>query len=709
MGEEPLANEDDSEIDLTIQEYGDTTLWQLVGDYDRAEVRAYIVGATRVEANGLTLTADATQTIDAIVVAGAVALTGGGAGVSVSGAGVYAENRIATDVKAFVDGDDATTPAIETVTVDVGSIAITATDASGINAVAGAAAIAAAIGGVGVAVSIGLSIAINEVANDVAAFIAHATVDSDGDIVLSAKSEGRKVFDLTTTAADDWAADLDNAATAAPDDPNTPADEAADDRDDDADILANLADAFTGDNALTFAHRFTSDESEAQTVNPGDAVLVAAGHTAGGTPGLVYRYTGEDPADDLALSGVDYTDADWERVLPTVSAIEAGSSWMVVAGDDVWVLTRVDDAIVVSRPTIGAVTVAASVAAGLGAIGVAVSGAGAVAENTVLSTAKAYIDSSVIGTTDDPVGNIDLDAASTASVIATVAAASAAIGIGVTGAGVGASIGISVARNIIGGPNPVDSVIPEVGAFLRDTSVTASGALTLDAAGGQGDRCPRGRDVGGCWRGCRRGHRLQRCGRVGRNTIAADVQAFIAATTTATVSAASVALSASDASAIAALAGSASLAAGIGTVGAAISVGVTLARNTVTSDVAAYVTNVAVTATGALGITLAATNAASITVIAAAASVAVGGGLVGIGISGAGADAANIILTRTTGTRRARRSPPPASSRSRPRPPPPLTPSWVQPRPQSARASWAPGRPSAPRSPATRSAGCPPR
>ncbi|HZK06225.1 MAG TPA: hypothetical protein VFC82_10350 [Actinomycetaceae bacterium] len=559
--------------DLSTLEYGDTTQWRLVGTDDRAQVRAYISGATRVEADALTLAADAKQTIDALVATGAVALTGGGTAVGVSGAGVYAENRIATDVQAFVDGDDPdTTPVTEKTTIDAGGIDITATDASGINAVAGAAAIAAAIGGVGAAVSIGLSLAFNLVANDVAAYIAHATVDSDGDIVLAATAEGPDAFALTGVNA----TQLKNAA---------------------------------------------SNPTEAN-LKPIRAAFTAAGH-------------------ELPTA-------------PVVSTIAADGSWLVTSGSEVYVITRSGDTLVASRPTIGAVAVAASVGAGLGAIGVAVSGAGAVAENTVLSTVNAYLDASAVTRAVD----VDIHAASSASVIATIASASAAIGIGVTIAGVGASIGVSIARNTIGTAVKSADALPEVGAFMRNTSVSASGAVGLDAAGNQTIAAVVIAMSAAVGAGAGVGAGMSGAGVRSENTITSDVRAFISATTSATVTAASVRLRAADRSAIAATAGSAGLTAGIGLLGgAAIAIGATTALNTIATDVAAYLLNVSVRATATdnptdpaavTGIAVTADNSAIISAISAAASLAIGGGLaVGIGISGAGAQAINVILTTT--------------------------------------------------------------
>ena len=149
--------------DLTVQEYGDASLWkQVLVSPNAAEVQAYVLRSSVTATGQLKLEATSSQTIDAIVVAGAVALSGGGAGVSVSGAGVFVENKIATAVKAFVNGDGA-------LGISAHDILITADDSSSIRSIAGAASIAASIGAVGVAVSIGLAIAFNEVSDDVEA------------------------------------------------------------------------------------------------------------------------------------------------------------------------------------------------------------------------------------------------------------------------------------------------------------------------------------------------------------------------------------------------------------------------------------------------------------------------------------------------------------------------------------------------------------
>jgi len=491
--------------DLTIQEYANPELWkQVLPPVNAAQVDAYLRDSS-VHADGdLTVSSSAEESIDAIVIAVAVAIAGGtSTGVGVSGAGVYTENKIAVDAKAYIqgDGDDG---------VSAASITVTADNSSGIRAVAGAAAIAAAFsGGVSVAVSIGLSIAFNEVSGDIAAYIKDANTKveaTDGDIVVSATSAGKLLFMLTGVSADD----LDDLAKADKDDPDTVANEETADPTDDNGKYVALDDAFrtagfalhpgagyqsgAGTKTLNVGNKVlvspkyggggipgtvyvyvgtngasvnlsTQNYADltkwlpssgtanyesgagAQTLNRGDTVQVSTAYSGLGTVGLTYRYKGSSGT-SLNLGGQSYTGSDWERVLPTVSAMGMGSAWQVVAGNDVYIVTNVatdsGDELHVSRATIDAISVAASVAiAGGVSAAVAVSGAGAVALNVVLTKTNAYIMGSKITEATD----VDLDATSTSSISAIIASFSAAVGIGVGTAGIGASIGISIAWN----------------------------------------------------------------------------------------------------------------------------------------------------------------------------------------------------------------------------------------------------------------------
>ncbi len=815
--------------DLTMQEYGDASLWkQVLIAPNAAQVQAYVLRSS-VDATGqLKLQATSTQTIDAIVVAGAVALSGGGAGVSVSGAGVFVENKIATAVKAFIDGDGAAG-------ISAHDILITADDGSSIRSIAGAASVAAAIGAVGVSIAIGLAIAFNEVSDDVAAFIRNADTKveaKNGDVKVSATSHGSD--GVTLNGVTDVV--LDDLARTEQDDPATSAiDEAAVDAVDETTRLIALDNAFrnagrelqygfaytTGSgtktlspgtkvlvspgyalggtpgssyiyigasgsfnlaaqnyadttkwalasgsatyttasgthtlnkgNSVTVAAgylnggtpgdtytyvgpngasidlgledyndgaRWSSWAAPARyasltTLNKGDTVKVAAGYGGGGTPGLVYRFIGTNPT-TVNLATQNYASGNWERVLPTVTAL-SDTSWQVVGGTDVYIVKQVGNALQVSRATIDAVTVAASVAlaGGVGA-GVAVSGAGAYAENVVLTKTNAFIqDSKVTQAT-----NVDLDATASASISALVASLSAAIGIGVGAAGIGASIGLSIARNFIGfdpsapgytctapacylstaatstitpgkrvqiasgdragevyeyvggttltNPNlstqdytdtskwkQIAPNAAEIQAYVKNSSISASGALTADAASSQAIAALVVAGSVAVGAGAVVGVGFSGAGVFAENRIATYVKAFIDGDGTAStgITVGSVALHATDASAIAAFAGAVSVAFALGgAAGVSISIGVSLARNQIESEIAAYIANADTTVTTNSGdIVVSADEGASIKVIAAAASVAAGLGLgVGIGASGAGADASNVILGRTS-------------------------------------------------------------
>ena len=116
----------------------------------------------------LSITADAAQTIDAFVLAGSVAIGAGGTfAVSAAGAGAASDNRITTDVAAFIDGDRTGGISATTVTVTAGNL-------SHINADTAAASLAAALsGGVSVSVAIGVSLASNLIDSNVESLVSY--------------------------------------------------------------------------------------------------------------------------------------------------------------------------------------------------------------------------------------------------------------------------------------------------------------------------------------------------------------------------------------------------------------------------------------------------------------------------------------------------------------------------------------------------------
>ncbi|NBS66721.1 MAG: hypothetical protein EBT33_20720, partial [Betaproteobacteria bacterium] len=161
-----------------------------------------------------------------------------------------------------------------------------------------------------------------------------------------------------------------------------------------------------------------SDEDLWERVEPdtvelrkGDTVKIAPSHGEGGTAGAVYRYFGKNNQ-SVNLSTVDYTDdSQWELVKPelNLAVIEPGQSWRIVdgAGDSYTIVKRLraDGSydVSVNRVNINAVSVAASAAIGVsaGGQGLAFSGAGAIAVNTIRGNTDALIIGSVVESAGD--------------------------------------------------------------------------------------------------------------------------------------------------------------------------------------------------------------------------------------------------------------------------------------------------------------------
>ena len=170
---------------LEGQDYLNPRLWKQVNvNKTPVSVQAFTQGSSIQTSGMLHVHASGAQVIDAIVFSAALGIAAGvGTGVGVSGAGVYAENRIVGTIKAFVNGTGSSG-------ITAGSVRIDAADASQIHATAIAASLAVAIGGdLGVAIAIGLTIAFNEVDVDVDAHVASGTVTTAGTGTIEIKAD----------------------------------------------------------------------------------------------------------------------------------------------------------------------------------------------------------------------------------------------------------------------------------------------------------------------------------------------------------------------------------------------------------------------------------------------------------------------------------------------------------------------------------------
>ena len=271
------------------------------------------------------------------------------------------------------------------------------------------------------------------------------------------------------------------------------------------------------------------------------------------------------------------------------------------------------------------------------------SGAGAVALNVVLSKTNAAIEDSTVTATT---GDVTLNATGNSAITATVIAASLAVGGGVVG--VAASIGVAISKNMIGWRLDGSSDAAEVRATIRNSSVTAGGNLRLTSVSGAkisalvfAGSVAVGGGLGALG--------LAGSGVFVENRIQVVVQSAIDGDGPSGISAATVSLDASDASTVTAFAGAVALAAAFGGVGAALSIGVSLARNDISNDVEASISNTFHGVVARVGaITLDARELATINAVTAAAALAASGGFfAGVALSGAGADATNAIYTKT--------------------------------------------------------------
>ena len=635
IGSSPLLGA----VDLSVQSYGDPTAWEQVGMGNTgAQVEAYSAGSAITSGGSLTISSTETATINAVVVAASVAIAGGGdAGVGVSAGGVFTQNLIDEDVKAYVDGDGG-------LGISATSATITATDSAGIEVIAGAASVAAAIGQVGVAVSIGLAIALNTVSGNVAAYIANTPVGfstTSGSISVTATESGIPVIDPNTSEQ----LDLTTYGVTGSD----------------LDSLAELS----------------------STNQQGTADLTALG-TALADGGL-------STSSSISVAPLNGSD-------PGVTPVVPGSAWeIVVQGGPTYIVTLVNGHLLVSQSTISAIAAAASLAASVGEVGISVAGAGAVAFNQISTDDNAYIN----GGTLSSAGAVTLTATSTASITATIAAFSAAIGIGGSvgvGVSIGVSIaqneiGSSGALDQVQAYVLGASVSAGSALTLTATSAETIGAFVLAASAAVGGGGDVGIGASGSGVSATNGIAVDTAAFIdgdGATGISASsigltasdtstIQAFAGAATVAAAFGAyagvavsigialaendignvvaafitgagsvldatsgSLALSASESAQIDALTWAASLAVGGGIGGVAVSGAGASALNDITTKTNAFISSSTNVSTAG-SLTLIATDSSSLTAVVAAVSAAVAGGVGGVGGSVGIALARNIV------------------------------------------------------------------
>jgi hypothetical protein len=746
-------------------------------EYDYAGAIAYVKNSTVEADDAFTQTAVSEETIKAAVVAVSAAVAPGGVGVGVSGTGVVAINAIAADIKSTVENS----------TINAGSVKLTADDTSQIMAFAGSASVAAAFGGVGVGVSIGVALAHNMIHNDVAAtilnssvtstsgsigvhalehsqinavsaaassaltvggvavsvsgagaeatnvvltktnaYIENSTVDSAGDVNVSAQSLSASPDIFTFTVADgaDFAGRMDDADSIVEDDPDTGINERNNDISADELFIAELSSTLTGkglinsgDLAVTirdqggewsvvdritgsaYIIKRSGNDFSVATPTIAASVVSASASVAGGAVGVgvsvglsfarnlvgwdlsidtpytyttadlrtqitdgdrvkvesgvragdVYEYIGTEsqlPKEGetyVDLKTQDYGNTDlWKQVNLVESPVEVQAYVLNSSIDAAGDLTQT----VISDQSIDALVVAGSTAASAGGVGVSVSGAGAIAINTISTDIKSYIEGDKAISDDETAGikagTITLTAGDTSTITAVTGAASLAAAFG--GVGVGVSIGVSGAYNQISN---------DVAAYIHNADdgvkTTGGGAITIEATEAATIKSlTSAASLSAAVAGV--GVAVSGAGAVATNIILNKTNAYITDSTV--KSDGDIILEATDTSAINAVVAASSAAVGAGGVGVGVSIGASVARNligynlfnaNVPAEVRAYIADSDITAAGELSQTATTDEDINAKVLAASAAVSIGA--VGVSVSGSGVLASNMIST----------------------------------------------------------------
>ncbi|CAM2780863.1 LEPR-XLL domain-containing protein [Vibrio rarus] len=565
------------------------------------------IGASDDRAGSVSVIATSNATITATSVATSFALGWGSGTISATGAGANAINAIAGSTKASIANSQI---------YSSGDISINASNTSKVNAEIAAVSVAGAVGtDGGLGVSIGAAETENNIGSSgnrlsVIASVIDSDIDTSGNITITSTADldidagvGAGSMAIAAGGSGVGVAASGTGVSAL------------------NEIYANVDAYIDNSSAANQTIKGASLTLNASNVSDIDAdaaaASVAAGFASGGAAAVTIGVA-------LARNEID------------------NNTRAYVAGADVDLGTGALDIDASTDNTIDSLSVAASLGVAFGSSGgLSISGAGANSINSIHGETLTYLD----GVDVENAGAVTLDAENTSDISATVASVSVAGG-GGSGGGIGVSIGASVSENEIGTSGDRLSIA----SYIQDSSVNASGDLSLTASGdmtifagvGAGGMAVAGGSGGGL------------AGAGSGVSATNDVYAAVASyidnlnAASATISANSISISATSESTITAELGSASLgiAAGAGGAGT-LTIGISIADNTIDVNTSSYLLNAgSVDSSGAISVSSSTTNDIDATSVAATASFAAGAGGA-VSISGAGAEAVNSINGET--------------------------------------------------------------
>jgi len=417
-------------VDLSAEDYTSEEGWLLV---DKLRVSIIVEGQSWavVAPDGRTYVLELDEatgdigvsrsTINSVSIAASVAIGVGigGVGIAVAGAGAVSQNVVLTKVNAF-----ATNSEIDS----AGNVKIDAKSTSTISSVVVSVAAAVGVGqGVGVGVSIGIAVARNFIgwtpdglqdAAEVYATLNDTSVLAAGELSLTSLAS-QQIDSIVIAGSIAVGVGLTVGIGAAGSGVFSENKVGADVK---SSINGAGAEGIVADSVTLTAE----DTSLINSVAGAISVAVAFGTTVG-----VGFSIGISISLNTITSVVEASIID-AGVLG-VTAREAG-------GIDVRSL---------ESATINAVTFAASVAVGLGTVGIAVAGSGAASSNVILTSTNAFVENSELNTELNSDGGVSVVADMDSQISALVLGISVAVGVGI-GAGIGVAIGVAIARNFIG-------------------------------------------------------------------------------------------------------------------------------------------------------------------------------------------------------------------------------------------------------------------
>jgi len=548
------------------------------------------------------VSAKETATIWALTIAGAASGAGGaGGGLAGSCAASGSVNTVANSVEASIKGGGKVT------TTGGGRLSLTASDQSLIMANAGGASFAGAGGaGGGGAAAVGASLAVNTIVNSAKAFISGTTVETDGDLGITADSEAT-IWALTIAGAISGSGGAGGGVSvsgAASSSVNTIVNRIKSGIKGGSKVVTNSGGALT----------VTATDHSTILANSGGAAFSGAGGAGGG----VTVTAGASMAVNTISNAV--------QTFVSGSTLEVDGNLSMDAQ---------------SNATIWALTIAGAGGGSGGAIGgVSVSGGASSSVNVIVNSAESLIDASSVVTTKQSGSDLYVLASDNSLIMANAGAASAD-GAGGGVGGVTVSLGASVAVNDI--TNTVSarvsgSTLDAAGSVELEARSTATiWALTIAGAGGGSGGAVGGVSVSGA-------------GSSSVNVISNDVIAAIEESSVTTRNVGGIQVTAEDVSLIMANAGGASFAGAGGAIGGVtVSIAGSIAVNVIANRVETKIIDSTLDSVG--DVCLLADSSASIWALTVAGSGGGSGGAIGgVSVAGAASNSANVIANTIAAT-----------------------------------------------------------